>query len=276
MQALGLAETFLAVISAVLVLQRNRDATLDSAGERVAGALAGTVIGIAALVLAGALPDPAPLLLAIVAMGALAAWRPSLRYGLVAAVGIAVASEQSLWDTAVSRTAAIFVGAGIGIAIGFLLLPVSALSRAKRQLAATLQLCRKLLDLTLESALAEEQRLSGLHSRFSRSVATLRDTVQAGALQRASVGAAFSDAVHGCERLSNALIILDRIGETGEGSLQLEQDVRERLNSIRADAAEALTCLANLRPVPEDDPGGSHRGLPARPSRGASKRRGGE
>ena len=253
-QAIGRGETFLAVISAVLVLQRNRDATLDSAGQRVAGALLGTLIGAVALLLVGpALPDPIALLFAMVVMGAVAAWKPALRYGLVAAAGVAVASDQSLWDTAVSRTLAIFVGAGIGIVIGFVLLPESALARARRQLGATLALCRKLLDLTLENALDEEQALSDLHSRFSFSIATLRDTVEAGALRRASVGAAFSQAVHGCERLWHALIILDRVGETGKGSVQVEEEVRKRLKSIRADAAEALDCLGKLRPVPDHD-----------------------
>lgn len=254
MQAIGRGELFLAAISAVLVLQRNRDATLDSAGERVAGAVTGTVIGIAALLLLRPLlADPFPLLIAMVVMGAVAAWKPWLKYGLVAAAGIAVASDQSVWDTATSRTIAIFVGGGIGIAVGFLLLPESALSRARRQLGDTLGWCRRLLDLTLESALDEERALSELHSRFTRSLATVRDTIAAGAVRRASAGRAFSDAVHGCERLWHALIILDRVGETGDGDLALEQEVRERLDRIRADASEALACLAKLRSVPDHD-----------------------
>ena len=254
MQAIGRGEVFLAVISAVLVLQRNRDATLDSAGERVAGAIIGTLIGIAALlVLEPVLPHPSALVIAMIAMGAVAAWKPTLKYGLVAAAGVAVASDQSLWDTAISRTLAIFVGAGIGIGIGSVLLPESALARARRQLSAALTLCRELLEITLDNALEEEQALSGLHSRFSRSMAILRDTIAAGTLQRAAVGSSLSEAVHGCERLWHALIILDRVGESGDGSVELQHEVRGRLDSIRSDAAEALRCLAELRPVPQHD-----------------------
>lgn len=96
MQAIGRGELFLAVISAVLVLQRNSDATLDSAGERVAGAVTGTVVGfVALLLLRPLLPDPWPLLAAMTVMGSVAAWKPALKYGLVAAGGIAVASDQS-------------------------------------------------------------------------------------------------------------------------------------------------------------------------------------
>lgn len=254
MQAIGRGELFLAVISAVLVLQRNRDATLDSAGERVAGAVTGTVVGVLALLLLRpVMPDPLPLLAAMIMMGALAAWKPSLKYGLVAAAGIAVASDQSLWDTTISRTLAIFVGGGIGIAVGFILLAESALSRAKRQLGDTLNCCRRLLDLTLKNALDEEQALSDVHSRFTRSLATVKDTVNAGTLNRAVIGSAFSDAVHGCERLWHALIILDRVGENAEGTVALEQELRERLNRIRANASEALACLAKLRSVPDHD-----------------------
>lgn len=254
MHVLGRHEVFLAVISAVLVLQRNRDATVDSAGERVAGALAGTAIGLAALLLVGpVLRDPVPLLLAMALMGGLAAWKPSLKYGLVAAAGVAVAPDQALWDTALDRVLAIFVGGGVGIAVGSLLLPETALTRAKRQLGKSLRLCRRLLDQTLESALGNEQALSKTHSRFTRSLATLRDTVDARALKRASAGRPFGDALRGCERLWHALIILDRVGETGEGSIALEQEVRTRLDRIRAAAAEALDCLSRLRAVPGHD-----------------------
>lgn len=51
----------------------------------------------------------------------------------------------------------------------------------------------------------------------------------------------------------HALIILDRVGEAGEGSIALEQEVRERLDGIRADASEALACLSKLRGVPGHD-----------------------
>lgn len=79
------------------------------------------------------------------------------------------------------------MGGAIGIAVGYILLPESALSRAKRQLGDALNWCRRLLDLTLESALDEERALSEVHSRFTRSLATVKDTVDAGTLKHAAV-----------------------------------------------------------------------------------------
>lgn len=255
MRLAGGGEIFLAVISAVLVLQRNRDATLGSAAGRLTGALTGTLAGMLAIFAARPwLPDPGPLVLAMLIMGGIAARWPGLRYGLVAAAGLAVASDQSAFDTAAARSLAIFVGALAGILVGYAVLPESAGTRARRQLGATLELCRRLLDKAVESALrTPSDELSDLHSRFSASIANLRDTVAAPTLRRTPAGKALAQAVHGCERLWHALIILDRVGESGEEGVAVADEIGERLRGVRSDAADALDCLSRLKEVPADD-----------------------
>ncbi|MFN3389442.1 MAG: FUSC family protein, partial [Allosphingosinicella sp.] len=105
----GTGEAFLAVISAVLVLEPARAQTLKSAGSRIVGTLVGTVIGLVALLAASGVPDPLPLAAVMLVMGAIVAWKPAWRYGIVAAAGLAIASDGGLIETAEARGIAIFV-----------------------------------------------------------------------------------------------------------------------------------------------------------------------
>lgn len=253
----GTGEAFLAVISAAFVLQRNRDATLESAGSRVLATLIGTAIGIAALALPETGAFPWPLALAMLAMGGLAAWKPSLSYGIVAAAGLAVGAENGFLDAARDRTIAIFLGAGIGIATGWLVWPESAAARARRQIGEALAICRELLEHTLDEALQGErgaERVEEVHSRFARAIATARDTAGSVGAPRHRAGAPYRDLVHRAERLWHALIILGRVGErTGETRLELAQETERRLERIRRATCDALGCAARLERVPPDD-----------------------
>lgn len=256
----GTGEAFLAVISAVFVLQPNRDATLESAGSRVLATLVGTAVGIAALALARDGAIPWPLALAMLVMGGLAAWKPSLRYGVVAAAGLAVGSEGGFLETARDRSIAIFLGAGIGIATGWLVWPEGAAARARRQIAEALSICRELLERTLDEALTGEEAenkhkaISRLHSRFAARLATARETAQSIGAPRHRSGAPYRDLVHRTERLWHALIILDRVGErTAETSLDLAGETKRRLDRIRRATCDALACAAAFERIPEQD-----------------------
>ncbi len=255
MDVLDASEPFLAVVSAVLVLQRDSDQTLGTAAVRMVAAAVGTVVGGLSLALLGpVLPDTVPVLVAALVMGGIVAWKPSMNFGVIAGVGLAMGADGGLLQAVQERSLAIFLGVLIGIGVGLVVLPDSARSRARRQLQEVLQLCAALLNRTMETALdAEHGELSVLHARFGEAMNKLRDTVAAPRLQRREQGAAYGRAVQACERFWHALLILDRVAETGEGSLQVEQVVRDRLTNIRAAAAEALACLSRLRQVADAD-----------------------
>lgn len=252
-RTVGTGEVFLAVISAVLVLQPNRDATIESAAERLAGALIGTIVGMAALVLTSPGAIPWPLAIAMLVMGGLAAWKPGLRYGIVAAAGLAIGSELGFVDTAVNRGTAIFVGAIAGIAVGSLVIPETAARRAGRQLSEALRLCEQLLQGALKIALqAEDAQLSALHARFSAVIGRAADSTSSIAIANAEKRDALGKAVHATRRLWHAIIILDRITEErDEDAIELSEDVRRSIHHIREQAAQALNCLAEFRPAHE-------------------------
>lgn len=252
---LNAPEAFLAVVSAVLVLQRNSDTTLHTAAVRMVAAAVGTVVGGLSLALLGPiLPDTVPVLVAALVMGGIVGWKPELNFGVIAGVGLAMGVDGSLVQAVQERSQAIFLGVLVGIAVGLLVLPESALSRARRQLGTVLRLCRELLDRTVGTALDDgSAELSSLRARFSAAMSELRTTVAAQRVAGHDRAAAYARAVQGCDRLWHALNILDRVVETGKGGVDVEQEARDQLTAIRADAAEALSCLADLRRVPEAD-----------------------
>ena len=252
---IGTGEAFLAVISAVLVLQPDRDETIGSAGSRLAGTLVGTLVGLIALAFTAQQTAFLSLAATMLVMGALAAWKPGWRYGIVAAAALAVGSEASFLETAQNRGIAIFVGAAVGIAVGLLIWPESATARARRQMAEALSVCRELLTDTLEAALEEADKdLDSLHSRFARAISAARDTTGSIRIVGAARAGSYRDAVHRIERLWHALIIVDRIRETRGGErLPVRPGTADKLERIRSATCDAVACLEGLERVPEED-----------------------
>lgn len=239
----GTGEAFLAVISAVLVLEPARAQTLKSAGDRVVGTLIGTAIGLMALLATSGIPTPVSLAAVMLVMGGLVAWKPDWRYGVVAAAGLAVASDGTLVDAAQTRGIAIFLGAGVGIAVGALIWPESAGARARRQISAALEACRDLLDETLSAALAAEpEGRDELHGRFRTRIQKASETAQSIRLGRGRIAQCYGEAVHSVERLWHALIILDRAREAKSGeALRVRDRTLENICTIQSKTCEALS-----------------------------------
>ena len=255
LQLTGTGEAFLAVISAVLVLQTNRDETLSSASSRMIGTVVGTLIGGAALFITADTAISLSLAVVMLIMGALVAWKPGWRYGIVAAAGLAVGSDAPVLETALNRGIAIFLGAGIGIATGFLVWPETAASRARRQMREALSACRELVQRTLAAAVeGEEAEASETHRRFSDAIIAAGDTARSIKVARGQDPACYQKAVHAIERLWHALVILDRTSETKQGDrLPLRDETLSQIRDIRSAACEALACAARFERMPEDE-----------------------
>lgn len=254
-QWIGTGELFLAVISAVLVLQTNREKTIQSAGSRMAGTIVGTIVGTAALALSNEATAALELAVVMLIMGGIAAWRPAWRYGVVAAAGLAVTSDLGFWETAQNRGIAIFVGAGVGIAAGLLVWPEAATARVRRQMGEALSICRDLLQATLSnSVLGGKQEVSELHSRFAIALSAARDTAQSLKVRGRGPERRYADAVHRVERLWHAFLILDRTLESKVGDhLPASDDTIEKVKAIQSATCDALECASRFQRVPAED-----------------------
>lgn len=131
----GSEEFFVGILSAVMILQPSIGGTLEAARTRLSAALLGSAIGFACLV---ALPDAwgvaVGLLLAIFVLNGLAVIRPAWSYGVVAAVGLSIATSDALVEAAVARLLAIGLGASVGLLVSAVLWHETAGARFERHL----------------------------------------------------------------------------------------------------------------------------------------------
>lgn len=147
---LHLPEAFWAVLSALVVSRPHRGGTMQAGVGRFAGTLAGVVWAMA--VAAGRhwqIAEAWLLLALLVPLTALVAWRADWRTAPIAAVIVLSSAPHGAGAplaAAALRLAEITLGAGIGMAVAWLLLPAGSLRRAESLTARLLEALAGLLD----------------------------------------------------------------------------------------------------------------------------------
>lgn len=246
MQAVGMPEKFVGVLSAVLVVQPTVGNTLAEAWDRVAATAVGSLIGVTALVaLPGGYGTAVALAVSMAVMNAAAAFRPDWRYGVVAAVALSLRSDSDVFQTAQDRALAIALGAGVGVVTALVVWPDRASKRAHRHLRGALRAARTRLERAVERALGESEETASearesFHSRLD-------------AARSAAAGiwlgdeAAVRRRIDRTERLYNSILILHRVAEETDRALAEDDPLRERVETI-------LECgCATLDALVEDD-----------------------
>lgn len=152
-QALRLPEFYWAVLTALIVTRPGVGATMQAGSARLLGTLGGA--GLAALVAASRVWHPPEILLllaVLLPLGLLITWRPDWRTAPIAAIIVLSSGPlgASPWHAALLRIGEIALGAAIGIAVSWLLLPSRAVPRAAQQLRR----CLGHLAAMLEAAIA--------------------------------------------------------------------------------------------------------------------------
>lgn len=147
MSSLNASEAFLAILSAVLIIQPSVGGTMGAAFTRLQATVTGSLISLGCIML---LPDAwgtsTALALSLLVVGGVAGLRPDWTYGAVAAVAIALAPEASAVDTAGARALAIGLGAATGVLVSLLVWPDRAESRFERHFKMAMQATATRLD----------------------------------------------------------------------------------------------------------------------------------
>lgn len=140
-QALRLPEFYWAVLTALIVTRPGVGATMQAGGARLLGTLGGA--GLAALVAGSRAWHPPEILLllaVLLPLGVLITWRPDWRTAPIAAIIVLSSGPlgASPWHAALLRIGEIALGAAIGVAVSWLLLPSRAVPRAAQLLGRCL------------------------------------------------------------------------------------------------------------------------------------------
>lgn len=240
---LGLAEEFVGVLSAVLVVQPSVGHTLGAAKDRFLATVVGSAVGVVCLAL---LPrgygTAAALAVSMLVMNAIAGFRPQWRYGTVAAVALALGSDGDAWQTAQDRAIAIGGGALFGAAVSFVAWPDSASKRAQRHLRSALRATAERFETAMSSARGDEQDDGEEASRrFQRNLESARDAAE---------GILFADrertakAIGATERLYNSVLILHRVAEETDEAVQGISELETLVDDLKELGCEATVAIA--------------------------------
>ncbi|MGQ7790928.1 FUSC family protein [Faunimonas sp. B44] len=211
MTAMDLPHLSWAIISALFTIQLSSDSTLRVAMGRIAGTVIGTLVGLASVYLIGGADDVLLRLVAVTALtNAIAAARPDLNYGAVAAAIIALEPSPDL-PVAIERAVAILIGAGSGLLVALVVLPEIGRDRAQRLICRALSDCRELLSTTIGVLTSEaENDRNPSHARFLAHLERARAT-ESRLHRHLRSGCGISHALTAVERLWHGLVLLDRV-----------------------------------------------------------------
>lgn len=244
MRWLGLDEAFLAILSAVLIIQPSVGGTMGAAFTRVQATVVGSLISLACLAL---LPDiwgtTSALALSLLVVGGVAGARPDWSYGAVAAVGIALAPEAAMLETSAERGVAIALGAATGVLAALVIWPDRAEVRFDRHFRRALRATATRLGDALKAA-AQEGTGSALHDHVSEYHKAVQQAQEALAVVKMADRAGMNRRLEALRRLYNSVIILERAAEADLMPSATSQELKSRLDRLREEACAALTALA--------------------------------
>lgn len=259
MQALGLPEKFVGIISAVLVVQPSTGGTMGEAWDRMLATIVGSVIGVVCLaLLPGGYGTAGALAISMLVMNAVAGFREEWRYGVVAAVALALGSENEAMQTALDRSIAIGLGVVIGGVTALIVWPDSASRRAKRHLQEALSACADYLELAIDRVTGESGDAKAIARRYRSNLASARDAADA---------VRFGDADHlheridATDRLWSAARWLYSVGEEdapakegqlGEIAKRIRQEAGKAARSLAQNEAPSEECIADIERALED------------------------
>jgi uncharacterized membrane protein YccC len=250
MQVLGLPEKFVGVLSAVLVVQPSVGNTLGEAMNRVVATVVGSVIGIACLWLVpGGYGTAAALALAMLLFHTLTGLRPEWRYGVVAAIALALGSEQELLATAKDRALAIGLGALIGAMSSVLVWPDSASQRARRSQRLALRATVSRMDAAVDSVEGDADPLDDdARRRYQTNIARARSAARG---IRMANSAQVKSRIEWTERLYNSVLFLERVARSAqEGGNSLDPALDRRVDAVRSRVREVAEALCEGKPSP--------------------------
>lgn len=229
-------EEFVGILSAVLVVQPSAGTTIGAARDRFLATLIGSLIGIACLF---ALPSgygtAAALAFSMLMMNGVAAFRPDWRYGVVAAVALALGAENEMTQTALDRGIAIGIGVLVGALTTLIVWPDSARHRARRHLHQALRAIADFLDTSVKEARGEEADDQTARTRYHTNIENARSAASAIRIADKDDDVARVELV---EKVYNSVLILNRVADATDAAADETKAMREDVDTIRVAGCE--------------------------------------
>lgn len=244
MKSFQLPEKFVGIISAVLVVSPGLGNTLVNSKHRILATLVGCVLGSTCLILLPAGYGTVWALgISMLVMNGVAAFRPSWRYGAVAAVALSLGSESNLMATALERTIAIGLGVSVGSVVALVVWPEKSSTRARRAIRHALRETINYLDATVAdtSSPTNDERVKETRSRGARH---LEDAKDAASNVRIADPSELRKWIGSVDRIHQAVSLLDRVrGNLRHLGNEYGKTVTEPVRKIQQDTEAVLEAI---------------------------------
>jgi uncharacterized membrane protein YccC len=218
-ELLGLKQGYWAVLTAIIVTQASLGGSLKAIFERLLGTVGGAVSGVAAALIVprtGPVTTALELLLALVPVSLLSAFKPAYRVAPVTVVIVVLGSAGPAVWSGLARTSEIGLGAALALAVALLVLPSPAhgllRAAARDALAAMARQSAALLDDL--AAPPENETVLLLHDRIRGAIERADGISREAARERASHMTDAPDPeplVRALRRVSHDLVMIARV-----------------------------------------------------------------
>ena len=248
-----LPEVLVGVLSAVLVIDISVGHTLGQAQQRILATLLGSLIGLICVWLfPWGYGTVIALVVSMLIMNAVASYHSSWRYGVVAAVTLALGAENNLLDVTLDRMIALLLGISVGLLISLIVWPEKSETRAKRYARKALRAAAikftNALHTRQEGKAGTKKKIS---YEFHRNLGSAKEAADA-------VKFIDSDRVQNIvehvEKLYNSILILDRIAEKSTDCVTNDHSgIKQDVYMVQRGAISIMRALAQGQGISEEE-----------------------
>lgn len=240
MNAYNLPQTFLALLSAILVVEPSIGHTISHAKGRILSTIVGSFIG---FVFVSIIPYGYGTLVSLIVtmfiMNAVASFKPSWRYGVVASVAIALGSENDALTISFDRLMAMAIGIAVGLLITTVIWPEKSNKRAHKYLRSALKSACNRFEIAFENTKPDTNtKASTIADNFHSSLGQARDV---------ATSIHFGDKektlqlIEATEKLYNSILIIQRVADSNAHFYVIDDDeLKEYIGQFKEQTCNAL------------------------------------
>ncbi|WP_430412791.1 FUSC family protein [Kordia sp.] len=253
MESFGLPEVFLAVLSAVLIVEPSIGDTFSNAKGRVLATIAGSIIGFIFIsLIPWGFGTAISLLIGIFIMTGVASIHPSWRYGVVAVVAISLASEGEAIGMSLDRLFAIAIGIVVGLVCTAIIWPEKASKRANKHLRKALNAASKRFEVAYRNTKSDDKDdAKNIADDFHTSLGKAKGAAK---VIRLSDTQRVFDQIDATEKLYNSILIIHRVAESADTTiLDDNAGIKNDTEKLKKHASELIKQMVNRKTIAQED-----------------------
>lgn len=253
MVLLKMPERFVGILSAVLVIEPSIGNTFQQAKGRLLSTLVGAIIGIIFVTLfPWKLGVVLSLLFSLFILNAIASFKPEWRYGVVAAVSLALSSDDNTIGLVTDRLLSIGFGVAVGILITFIVWPDKAENRTLRYVRKALKNTRDRFRIEFKNTRENKNKnTSKINDNFSTNLNQAKKTASSIAFQDTDK---IKKLINSTEKLYNSITIIKRVAQKSSKDISNgKSGIEKNSEKVIEKACNILEKLAKNKKVDKNE-----------------------